>query len=92
MRAIDISVTEAARNFFHYVNRAHYEHITFVLLKNEIPFARLMPDHEKVCFGHDLAKALENTRAELPAHEAMAWCRDLRAARKRLKTPVARWR
>jgi len=90
MKITAISVTEAARNFSDCVSRAHYQNVTFVLLKNGTPFARLAPDHERVCFGRDLAKALGV--AELPADEARAWRRDLQAARKRLKAPVARWR
>jgi antitoxin (DNA-binding transcriptional repressor) of toxin-antitoxin stability system len=85
-----ISVTEAARNFADCVNRAHYQNITFVLLKNGSPFARLVPEEEKVCVGRELAEAL--AKAELPENEARAWHRDLQAARKILKAPADRWR
>jgi antitoxin (DNA-binding transcriptional repressor) of toxin-antitoxin stability system len=61
-----------------------------VLLKNGKPIARLTPDSEKVCYGRDLAKALETVG--LSAEEATAWRRDLRAGRKRLKAPVDKWR
>jgi len=84
-----ISVTEAARNFADCVNRAHYQNVTFVLLKNGVPVARLVPDDEKVCVGRTLAEALAKT--ELPQDEARAWHRDLQAARKTLKTPRNRW-
>jgi hypothetical protein len=83
-------VTEAARNFADCVNRVHYQNVTFVLLKNGEPFARLGPDDDKVCTGRDLAEAL--AKVELPAAEARAWRRDLRAARKRLKAPIDKWR
>ena len=56
-----ISVTEAARNFADCVNRAHYQNITFVLLKNGSPVARLVPDDEKVCVGRELGEALAKT-------------------------------
>jgi antitoxin (DNA-binding transcriptional repressor) of toxin-antitoxin stability system len=85
-----ISVTEAARNFADCVNRVHYQNMTFVLLKNGSPVARLVPDSEKVCLGRDLAEALRGL--ELPTDEAIAWNRDLRKARKILKPPVDRWR
>jgi antitoxin (DNA-binding transcriptional repressor) of toxin-antitoxin stability system len=85
-----ISVTEAARNFADCVNRAHYQNVTFVLLKNGSPVARIVPDGEKVCRGRDLAEVLR--RIKLPAEEAKAWSRDLHEARKRLKAPVDRWR
>jgi len=84
-----ISVTEAARNFAECVNRAHYQNITFVLLKNGSPVARLVPDHETTCAGRDLAEALAGT--DLPEDEAKAWRRDLLAARKTLKAPTDRW-
>ena len=48
-----ITVTEAARNFADCVNRAHYQNVTFVLLKNGAPFARLVPDRQQVCVGRD---------------------------------------
>ena len=90
MKETAITVTEAARNFSDCVSRVHYQNITFRLLKNGKPIARLVPDQEKVCLGSDLAKVLENI--ELPADEAKAWHRDLRAARKALKAPAAKWR
>ena len=90
MRKRNISVTESARNFADCVNRAHYQNVTFVLLKNASPVAHLVPDNEKVCTGRDLAEALE--KADLPRDEAAAWHRDLQTARKTLKAPAAKWR
>jgi antitoxin (DNA-binding transcriptional repressor) of toxin-antitoxin stability system len=89
MRKSTISVTEAARNFADCVNRVHYQKVTFVLLKNGLPFARLSPAGEKVCLGRDLAEALASTH--LPADEARMWRRDLQNARKTLKTPADKW-
>ncbi len=90
MKTTTISVTEAARNFADCVNRAHYQSVTFVLLRNGSPVARLVPDTEKVCTGRDLAEAL--ARVELPENEARDWHRDLRAARKKLRAPGDKWR
>jgi len=90
MKKTVISVTEAARNFADCVNRAHYQNITFVLLKNGSPVARLVPDEEKVCVGRELAEVLAKT--QLPEDEARAWHRDLQAARRTLKAPADRWR
>jgi hypothetical protein len=84
-----ISVTEAARNFADCVNRVHYQNVTFVLLKNGLPFARLAPESEKICLGRDLAEAL--AKSELPASEARGWYRDLQHARKKLKAPNNKW-
>jgi len=89
MRKTRISVTDAARNFADCVNRAHYQNVTFVLLKNGSPFAQLTPDNEKICRGFDLALALDQT--ELSDNEAKAWRRDLQAARKNLKVPTDKW-
>ena len=90
MKKTSITVTEASRNFADCVNRAHYQNVTFVLLKNGAPFARLVPDNEKVCVGRDLAAVLAKT--DLPEKEAKAWRRDLKAARKTLKAPADKWR
>ena len=89
MRKKAISVTDAARNFADCVNRAHYQNVTFVLLKNGQPFARLGPDYEKVCRGQDLADALAQTA--LTDTEAEAWQNDLQTARKTLKAPADKW-
>lgn len=90
MKKTTITVTEAARNFADCVNRVHYQNVSFVLVKNGEPFARLVPDGEKVCAGRDLAEALSKTN--MPENEARAWRRDLRTARRRLKAPRNRWR
>jgi antitoxin (DNA-binding transcriptional repressor) of toxin-antitoxin stability system len=85
-----ISVTDASRNFADCVNRAHYQKMTFVLLKNGLPVAQLAPSNEKVCTGRDLAAALVKTK--LTDEELKAWRRDLRSARKTLKAPADKWR
>ena len=89
MATTTISVTEASRNFADCVSRAHYQNMTFVLLKNGVPVARLVPASEKVCRGRDLAEALAGCR--LTASESRAWRRDLRNARKVLRAPVSKW-
>jgi prevent-host-death family protein len=38
-----ISVTEAARNFADCINRVRYQGISYLLLKNGTPVARLLP-------------------------------------------------
>jgi prevent-host-death family protein len=84
-----ISVTEASRNFADCVNRVHYQNLTFVLMKNGLPVARLVPNNEKSCSGRELAEALGDVR--LSSENAKAWQADLRKARKALKPPVNRW-
>jgi len=89
MKKTAISVTEAARNFADCVNRAHYQNMSFVLLKNGKAVARLVPENEKVCTGRDLAEALDS--APLSAAEARAWHKDLSAARRKLIAPRDKW-
>ena len=89
MKRVDISVTEASRNFADCVSRARYQNTTFVLHKSGIPVARLIPESAKRCTGKDLAEALSHAR--LTAEETKAWNRDLTKGRKSLKVPVDKW-
>jgi prevent-host-death family protein len=43
MREQVISVTHAARNFADCINRAHYQGTSFLLEKNGVPVARIIP-------------------------------------------------
>ncbi len=90
MKEMAISVAQAARNFSDCVNRAHYQQIAYVLLKNGEPYARLIPQSPKSCRGKDLARIL--SELELRASEAKAWHRDLRKAQKGLKSQADKWR
>ena len=44
MRAVSMSVTEASRNFADCINRARYQGTTFILHKNGVPVARIVPE------------------------------------------------
>jgi len=90
VREIIITVAEAANNLADCVNRAHDEHITFVLIQNGSPVARLVPDSERICIGRDLAKVMGE--AGLSNDDATAWRRDLKAVRETLKLPAHKWR
>ena len=81
-----ITVTQAARNFVDCVNRAHYRNETFVLRKNGVSLARLVPDGERTCTSEQLAAAVAGNSLTLV--EARAWAKDLKTARKALKGPV----
>jgi antitoxin (DNA-binding transcriptional repressor) of toxin-antitoxin stability system len=85
-----ISVTEAARNFAECVSRAHYQNVTFVLLKGGSPVARIVRDAEKVCTGSELASAI--SQVKLTSADAGDWERDLREARKGLGRVSDKWR
>jgi len=47
MQTRSISVTEAARNFSDCVNRARYQGVTFILHRNGVPVARIVPESPK---------------------------------------------
>jgi prevent-host-death family protein len=89
MKKTSISVTEAARNFADCVNRVRYQNMTFVLVKNGTPVARIVPP-EKTCTARELAEALR--KVKLSTENAKAWYRDLQKGRKILKPPVDKWR
>jgi antitoxin (DNA-binding transcriptional repressor) of toxin-antitoxin stability system len=84
-----ISVTEAARNFADCVNRAYYQKMTFVLLRNGSPVAQLGPQQEKICRGRELAEILAS--AELPETEARTWHEEMLSSRKALQSPSDKW-
>jgi prevent-host-death family protein len=84
-----ISVTEAARNFADCVNRARYQGVTFILHKNGVPVARIIPEEKKPSTGREIAAALAKVR--LTPKESAAWLGDLAEARKNLITQKDKW-
>jgi antitoxin (DNA-binding transcriptional repressor) of toxin-antitoxin stability system len=84
-----ITVTKAARNFADCINRAHYQGTTFVLHKNGVPVARIVPEEHKSCTALELAATLAKVR--LTDEEFASWRRDLKIARKILLPPVDKW-
>jgi antitoxin (DNA-binding transcriptional repressor) of toxin-antitoxin stability system len=89
-----ITVTEAARNFADCINRAHYQGMTFILHKNGVPFARIVPEEsKKPKTGRELAPALREALRDvhLGEDEAAEWLRDIEEARKNLPLPVDKW-
>lgn len=94
MKEQAISVTEAARNFSDCVNRVRYQGTTFVLHKNGVPVARIVPEERKPSTGREIAAALREALkdAHLGEEEATAWLHDLEESRKTLRPPVDRWR
>jgi prevent-host-death family protein len=88
-----ISVTEAARNFADCINRARYQGTTFVLHKNGVPVARIVPEEQKPRTGREIAVALRVALKDvhLGEEEATAWLYDLEEARKNLIPAVDKW-
>ena len=88
-----ITVTEAARNFADCVNRVRYQGTTFVLHKNGVPVARIVPEERKSCTGLELAAALRVALKDvhLSEEEATAWLHDIEESRKNLIPAVDKW-
>jgi prevent-host-death family protein len=64
-----ISVTQAARNFADCVNRVRYQGTSFVLHKNGVPVARLVPVQSTSDAREPLAAALLDERNDAFQHE-----------------------
>jgi prevent-host-death family protein len=79
-----ITVTEAARNFSDCINRARYQGTTFVLQKNGLPVARIVPEERKPLKGREIAAALRVALKDvhLEKEEATTWLRELEESRK----------
>ena len=94
MDTVAISVTEASRNFADCVNRARYQGTTFILEKNGIPVARIVPTVQKPERGQEVAAALR--RAVEDVHpgeeEATSWLHDLEQARGAMAPQGKPWR
>jgi antitoxin (DNA-binding transcriptional repressor) of toxin-antitoxin stability system len=88
-----ITVTEAARNFADCINRAFYQGMTFVLEKNGVPVARIVPEQKKPTKGREIAAALSLGLKDvhIGEKEATAWLHDLEEARRTLRPPVNKW-
>jgi len=84
-----ITVTEASRNFADCVNRAHYQGTTFILQKNGVPVARIVPEVHKESTGRSIAAALATVR--LTDEEFASWRHDLDEGRKILLPPEDKW-
>ena len=90
MKETTISVSEAARHFADCVERSYCEPTTFVVVKDGIPVARLIPEAARRCTGRDLAAAL--AKASLSPDEARAWHEDLCSSHNTLRPPNDKWR
>src|ERR1700747_1354272 len=86
MKTTSITVTEASRNFADCVNRAHYQNVTFVLLKNGEPGGSALPRKPKNLLraGFGECSGEEGVARE----QGTSLGCDLRTARTRLKSPA----
>jgi len=94
METISISVTEASRNFADCVNRSRYQDVSFILVKNGNPVARIVPAAHKPTLGKEVAAALRKAVEEvrLGEEEATSWLHDLEQARGSLPSQARLWR
>jgi len=94
MNTVSISVTEASRNFADCVNRARYQDVSFILLKNGNPVARIVPAARKPTRGKEVAAALRKgvENFHLEKEEATLWLHDLEQARGSMPSPAMPWR
>jgi antitoxin (DNA-binding transcriptional repressor) of toxin-antitoxin stability system len=83
MEIVTVSVTEASRNFADCVNRARYQGTTFILEKNGVAVARIVPTVQKPERGQEVAAALRKAveHVHLGEEEATTWLHDLEQAR-----------
>jgi prevent-host-death family protein len=64
MQELTISVTQAARRFADCINRVRYQGASFVLQKNGVPVARIVPVGSTSSEFERLATALREAREE----------------------------
>jgi prevent-host-death family protein len=70
MRTVPMSVTEASRNFADCINRARYQGTTFILHKNGVPVARIVPEGKAQAEKELEAEAAGSAEADrLPGEE-----------------------
>ena len=90
MKELTISVTVAARRFADCINRVHYKGTSFILHKNGVPVARIVPVGSIP--GTDLeqlAVALREVReADLQKGEAAAMSREVEEPGKISPAPI----
>ena len=82
-----ISVTEAARSFSEVVNRAHYRGERFLLVKNNRPFARIVPAGVSGATARELADFWPRV-PHLSPEEATSLEDDIQGARVELPEAV----
>jgi len=94
MEIVSISVTEASRNFADCVNRARYQGATFILKKNGIPVARIVPAVQKPERGQEVVAALRKAVHDVHPgeEEATSWLHDLEQSRGSVSAQSKPWR
>ena len=94
MEIVSISVTEASRNFADCVNRARYQGTTFILEKNGVQVARIVPTVRKPERGQEVAAVLRKAVEDVHPgeEEATSWLHDLEQSRGAMAPQGKPWR
>ena len=94
METVSISVTEASRNFADCVNRARYQGTIFILEKNGVQVARIVPTVRKPQRGKEVASALRKAVEDVRPgeEEATSWLHDLEQSRSAMAPQGKPWR
>lgn len=67
-----LSVTRAARNFHSYLKLVHDGHDSFEVVRNRVPYARLVPAEAVAANTHDLAEDLSKVALSAEDRRALA--------------------
>ncbi|MSU51576.1 MAG: type II toxin-antitoxin system Phd/YefM family antitoxin [Opitutus sp.] len=90
MKETTLTFAEAGPHFGRWVKRARAENMSFVVVTDGVPVARLVPESDRRCTGRTLALAVARTR--LSPRAASAWHGEWSAARAALRAPEDKWR
>ncbi len=73
MRSVSITVTDASRNFADCINRARYQGTTFILHKNGVAVARIVPERKsQIKEERELATSEPATEEQQPSRDGSA--------------------
>lgn len=90
MKERKMTVTTAARHFADVVNRAYYRHESTLLVKNDVPVARIVPAVPGLCTGGELAEDWVNL-PHLSVENAEALADELAESRGKVRPPKSPW-
>ena len=84
-----LTVTEAAKHLADCLKRVYYQHESYELVKNGVPYAHLVPANGTGCSTHELADDV--AEAELKAGDRRNLAAAVRKGRKLLKPLKNPW-
>jgi antitoxin (DNA-binding transcriptional repressor) of toxin-antitoxin stability system len=84
-----LTVTEAAKNLPACLKRVYYKHESYELIKNGVPYARLVPPNGASCNTHELADDVDEVKFSAEDRRTLASA--IRKGRKTLKSLKNPW-